>query len=173
MSDFVKRIRENMAYRQAGQTQTTRRRQAIKALASLVVLMCILLPKIVDRHIVAAVTLVCVATGAILAVPEIRNSWQRQRPRHHAQGGAVFCGALTVVFLVMAFVIVYDPETNAKAQADGALPVLIWFMASLAFIALVVTVWSFIRWRRLCAEARWRLEEIREERRKRARKYSV
>lgn len=85
---------------------------------------------------------------------EITRLLHRQRPRRRMRTTALMNGTLSLVFACMAAAIASDADAEWPA------------FAALALLLLATCIGSFIRYRRLAAEASLRLEHLRHIRRK-------
>lgn len=104
---------------------------------------------------------VAAALGTLLiTVWESHHSRCRMRPRGRARQGALLGTSLAVLFVAMAAAVAAEGEAHGKTGAE--------ILGCLAVAATATAVWSFLRWRRLRAEAEWRLHELHKARRRRA-----
>lgn len=95
----------------------------------------------VKEHTPRTVVIAWLTVGVILTIVEGVVDLRRKRPRRRMLELAILSFALTVVFAVMACVV----------YLDGALE---WgYMVAFAVVSAIFSVWSFLRWRRLKADA--------------------
>lgn len=99
--------------------------------------------------------------AGVLVVWQLVTDLRRMRPRRRMLVLSTACMALTVTFLVMLFVSIDEGRDDRRFMAA--------FFACLTAVAAIGGVWSFLRWRRLRAQAAERLSQLRAQRRRRSR----
>lgn len=103
----------------------------------------------------------CVSVAAAIAVAwDIRISYRRMRPRGRMQMAVAIFGGLILAFALMAVAVLDDKEPGWEWMAGGFI--------TLCAVCIAGSVWSCVRMRRLCGEARQRLWELRKILRRRA-----
>lgn len=104
---------------------------------------------------------VVVAVAAALSVAwNIRHDCRRMRPRGRMRMATALFGGLAIAFALMIVAGLEDREPGWEWMAGG--------FAVLCAACIAGGIWSFVRMRRLCAQARQRLWELHTMRRRRA-----
>lgn len=91
---------------------------------------------------------------------ELRLAFHRLRPRGRARNIAFMGAVLTVVLGIMAAAVAADAESGWKIGTG--------ILGGFAVLAAGTALWSFLRWRKLRAEAEIRLQTLRKARKRRA-----
>ena len=99
--------------------------------------------------------------GVASSFIEVRRDFRRKRPRRKMRDLMLMCLVLIPVFGLMLAATVADGEDDVRNA-------IIVFSTGIGVVT-VTAVWSFLRWRRLRAEAAMRLWQLRQQRKKRNR----